>query len=112
MPVIEIFLAKALLCIAGVGCYPVLTGETTFVGTYQLQHVILENDGVQSPVLAYAPSGKNRVQAIHPSISVRRDRLLEKNATDKVTLGCINVQHEVFDYLIDCCSNSIVIIKP
>lgn len=109
---IEIFLAKSLLCIANIGCYPVLVGETTFTGTYQIEHVVLENHGKQEDVLMYAYSGENRVQAIHPSTSAYRDKLLKENATKKVTLGCINVDKELFDYLIDCCNKSVIKINP
>ena len=55
---IQLFLGKALLCIAHVGCYPVLVGNTTPVGEYTMEHVIVVNGGISENVLKITESGK------------------------------------------------------
>ena len=112
MTTIEVFLSKALLCISSLGCYPVLVGEDTLPGEHVVQHVMLENDGVQEDVLMYRWTGERRVQAIHRATNGRRRELLNENATERVTLGCINVNDDVFDYLLECCKNSQLKINP
>lgn len=112
MPTIEVFLAKALLCISGLGCYPVLVGEDTVPGEHTVQHVVLDNQGNREDVLMYKWTGVDRVQAIHPATNARRRELLNENATERVTLGCINVNDDVFLYLLECCKNSQLKINP
>ena len=97
---IKVIISKALLCIAHVGCYPVLIGHNTPVGDYTMTHVILENSGKREDVLMIKESSPGRIIAIHTPPSDNRKRLLSNHSTEKVTLGCINVTEELFNYLV------------
>ena len=105
---IQLFLGKALLCIAHVGCYPVLVGNTTPVGEYTMEHVIVVNGGISENVLKITESGVNRIVAIHRPPNATRVKLLEQQSTDKITNGCINVTPELFDYLVENYNNQTI----
>lgn len=108
---VEVFLSEALLCVLG-QCYPVLVGERTPVGHYTLQHVELQYDGKSERVLMFAPDRPGRVLAIHKLPNKAREILLTEQSKAKVTAGCINVSTEVFDYLVECCSDQELIVHP
>lgn len=114
--VVTVFLSKAIICFSGL-CYPVLIGNNTEIGTYKLQHRIVLASGYDGSVLQYKEDSTT-VYAIHkvwteiPSEN-RAQRLQSGNAYDRigVTKGCINVSADVYNMLVDCCSNSILEIK-
>lgn len=97
---IEVIISKALLCISAVGCYPVLIGNNTPIGTYAMTHVILENGNNREDVLMIKESGPNRIIAIHRPPNANRIKLLDEQSHDKVTMGCINVTSDLYDYLV------------
>ena len=65
-----------------------------------MQHVIVENSGKRDNVIMIKESAPGRIIAIHTPPSPARNKLLLNQSTDKVTLGCINVSEELFNYLV------------
>ncbi len=108
---IKVIISKALLCIAHVGCYPVLIGHNTPVGDYTMTHVILENSGKREDVLMIKESSPGRIIAIHTPPNAHRKQLLDEQSTAKVTLGCINVSNELFYYLVNNFNESTITIE-
>jgi hypothetical protein len=107
--VVELFVSKALICVLG-QCFAALVGDSTPLGTFPLQHVVVEYDGRRDAVLAYAYDEAGGVYAIHRPPSARRRALLASNDTTPVTAGCINVEDPVLDYLIACCAGTAITI--
>lgn len=114
--IVTVFLSKAIICFSGL-CYPALIGNNTSVGTYNLQPRMVLADGYDGSVLQYKED-TSTIYAIHkvwteiPSEN-RMKRLQSDEVSDRigVTKGCINVSSEVYNMLIDCCSNSILEIR-
>lgn len=113
---VTVFLAKALICFSSV-CHPVLIGDGTKPGEYQLIPREVLAEGYGGNVLQYDENDQ-MVFAIHrvwtgiPS-ERRRERLGSSSVAMRqgVTKGCINVSEEVYESLLDCCSNSTLVIK-
>lgn len=112
-------IALATLCIIGDGsekCYPVLIGKDTPTGEYQLQHRFVESPGYGGDVLQFKEEeldifAIHRVWLLRPQ-EKREERLKSSNPKmRRITKGCINVDPAVYDELIDCCSNSKLIIE-
>jgi len=103
-------LALAIVC-ASDWCAPILAGDRTPVGAYTLQHYATDTAGYGGDVLAFSFNG-NEVFAIHrvlPSAQGHRAARLQVTRTtmrSAVTGGCINVAPDVYELLVDCCSNS------
>lgn len=113
---ITVFLAKALICFSG-ACYPALVGDDTKEGVYQIHRRHVISPGYGGDVLQYDVQGDavysiHRVWTLKPS-ERRRERLESGVTSDRigVTNGCVNVTEEVYEKLLDCCSNSTLIIK-
>lgn len=102
---VKVFLAKALLCVQG-QCFPVLVGENTPTGTFQIEHVVLNNRRGRYDVLMFAPDKPGKVLAIHRTPSESRTALLKARSRAPVTAGCINVSPAVFELLVECCSTA------
>ena len=98
---ITIIISKALLCISHIGCYPVLIGYNTPIGEYNIQHVIVENNNKREDVLMIKESSPGRIVAIHVTPNSKREMLLDEQSKEKVTMGCVNVSKELFDYLVN-----------
>jgi hypothetical protein len=104
--VIEVILGKALICFLD-QCHPILTGYSTPPGIYQLQEYQTTAPGYGGSVLEFKQDSTG-IFAIH-RIYVRdkkTDRLTAiKFGTPAfrrhVTMGCINVEPEVYQELID-----------
>lgn len=92
---IEVWLGKALLCIAGT-CHPVLVGDTTPTGTFPLVEASTPKYGT---VLVFARDSKGGVFAIHKPPTERRRALLQGDSRTGITLGCINVPDAVYERL-------------
>lgn len=108
-------LGMALICFAG-QCHPALVGLATKPGEYQLTQYTTNKPGYGGDVLVFHEE-ENRVLAIHRVIEVKvqqRIALLENSASQKrryITGGCINITPEVYEQLVDCCSNATLTIK-
>lgn len=108
--------AAALICFASI-CYPALVGEDTPKGEFQITEYSTKEPGYGGNILAFKKNEVGQVYAIHRVIDVPgqqrlariRSPYIEHRIT--ITAGCVNVDPEVFDMLVDCCSTSKVIIK-
>lgn len=115
MGIVEVFLAKAIICFSGV-CHPVLIGENTKPGEYQLVQRYVLSEGYGGDVLKY-DEDKTFVWSIHRVWTLnpkerRRERLLGPASERRyVSNGCINVDEAVYESLVDCCSNAKLVIR-
>lgn len=113
---ITVILSSALLCIGDV-CYPALIGEKTQTGEFKLTQRLVSDPLYKGSVLQFSETATT-VYAVHRPWRGRpkekRDELLKSSDPSKriVTAGCVNVADEVYEKLLDCCSNSkLIIIK-
>ncbi len=109
-------LATATICFLS-QCYPALVGPDTPRGEFQVQQRTTKARGYGGDVLVFKETAKDayaihRVYTLKPE-QRRMERLTSGDPKQRVTitLGCINVMPEVYDKLVDCCSNSQVVIK-
>lgn len=106
----------ALICFAST-CHHALIGVDTPKGVFHLQHYQTDLSGYGGDVLVFDnPPDKDYVFAIHRVLNIsgqrRFERIKSENPADRsITLGCINVMPDIYDQLIDCCSNATLIIK-
>lgn len=99
-------------------CYPILLGAHTPDGTYPIQHARVLAPGYGGDVLAFGtridgvPLAIHRVWLLNPQ--QRRLERLQGPVTGRVgiTGGCVNVLPEVYQFLVDCCSQGSVTITP
>jgi hypothetical protein len=107
--------AAALICFAS-ACHPALVGNDTPRGEYQLERYTIEDPRYGGDLLVFKKD-RNDVYAIHRVFEVpgqqRLARIRSPYPKHRVTItaGCVNVTPEVYDMLVDCCSDSRVIIK-
>lgn len=97
-------------------CYPALVGKDTPVGEFQAVHYIVDEPGYGGDLLLFKLDGR-QLYAIHRVLDIPgQQRLARLRSPDpshrnSITAGCINVDPDVYDRLIDCCSDSKIIIK-
>lgn len=114
-------LALATICFTYGGteeCHPVLLGKamTTPAGQYQIARRLTYEKGYGGDVLQFLETEKE-VYAIHRVWTMipaqkRIERLKSPNVKDRfISGGCINVDPEIFDKLVACCSNATLTIK-
>lgn len=109
-------LTLATICFLG-QCYPALVGPTTPKGEFALQQVRVVSPGYGGDVLKFQEDEKY-ITAIHRVWTLRphQRRMARLNSSDasmrkSVTDGCINVMPDVYDKLVDCCSNTTLVVK-
>jgi hypothetical protein len=118
---ILISIALATICFTYNGteeCHPVLLGKNmnTPRGDFVLQQRLTDSVGYGGDVLQFYETEKevyaiHRVWLLSPN-QKRLERLKSKNISDRyISGGCINVEPEVYEKLLDCCSNSPLTIK-
>jgi hypothetical protein len=114
--VIIVDLTLATICFLN-QCYPVLVGPDTPKGQYRLIQRYVQTPGYGGDLLKFKED-KDGFYAIHRiwllnSSQHRLERIQSSNPKDRITItkGCINVMPEVYDRLVDCCSNDQLIIK-
>jgi hypothetical protein len=99
-------------------CHPALLGKNsaTPVGEYTLQRRYTDTPGYGGDILQFHETA-NAVYAIHrvwllSPAQHRLERLKSDKVKDKfITSGCINVEPEVYEKLIDCCSSEQLMIR-
>lgn len=112
---VVIELGAALICFMG-QCYPALVGDSTPTGEYEFTYYSTETPGYGGSILVFKEN-ENEVWGVHKVINVpgqnRKERLSAGTSDERksITAGCVNVTPEVYYQLIDCCSNSKVIVK-
>jgi hypothetical protein len=106
MSTIIVSLSKAVICIAA-QCYPALVGASTPTGTFELENVLVNSQGYGGDVLMFKET-PTEIFAIHRVWTLkpkerRLERLESPNAQDRhgITGGCINVEPEVYDLLVE-----------
>lgn len=108
-------LGMALICFAG-QCHPALVGWATPKGEYQLTQYTTNKPGYGGDLLVFE-LGEDYAFAIHRVVDVRvqkRRELLASStaqARRNITGGCINIAPEVYEQLVDCCSDATLTIK-
>lgn len=114
MVIVDVTLA--LICFAG-QCHPALVGTDTPRGEFQMTHAETDWPGYGGDVLMFRHTAKG-VSAIHRTYTLgnaqhRERRIRSDNPADRrgITAGCVNVTPEVYEQLLDCCSNQKLIIK-
>jgi hypothetical protein len=112
---IVIDVAMALICFAS-QCYPALVGVETPKGEFQLQHYSTSLPNYGGDILMFSERGDG-VYAIHRVLDLPNQQRLARLRSpyprhrNMITSGCVNVDNEVYDKVVDCCSNSKVTIK-
>ena len=118
---ILVTIALATICFTYNGteeCHPVLLGKNipTPVGEFTLKRRYTSDPGYGGDVLQFYET-KDMVFALHrvwllKPEQKRLERLKSPNLKDHfISSGCINVEPEVYDKLIDCCSSDTIVIK-
>lgn len=110
---ILINIASAMICFAG-SCYPALVGKTTPTGEFSFTRYTTSSF-YGGDILAFHET-HDSVYAVHRLIEVtnqnRFARIKSDDARDRiVTNGCVNVTNEVYQKLLDCCSNDVVTVE-
>lgn len=112
---VVIELGAALICFMG-QCYPALVGDNTPTGEFRFTYYSTETPGFGGTILVFK-EGEHEVWGVHKVINVpgqnRKQRLLTGISDERksITAGCVNVMPEVYYKLVECCSNSKVIIR-
>jgi len=109
-------LALATICFLG-QCYPALVGQGTPRGEFELIQRLTQDQGYGGDVLQFLETDAavfaiHRVWLLNPK-QKRAQRLASSDIKQRtfITNGCINVTPEVYKKLVDCCSNSTLIVK-
>ena len=108
-------IAAALICFAS-SCHPALVGTDTPRGEFNLTPYSISTPGYGGDLLVFKVDGGS-IYAIHRVLDVPgQQRLARIHIPDPkyritITNGCVNVEPEVYDELLACCSTSKVIVK-
>lgn len=96
---VEVILSAAMICFGG-ECHPVLSGRATPMGTFTVEHRATRQRGYGGDVLVFRDDGRGWY-AIHRTWP-GRERMYGDGPDRRrsVSLGCINVQPEVYDRLV------------
>ena len=118
---ILVTIALATICFTSNGteeCHPVLLGKNipTPVGEYTLKHMRTNARGYGGDILQFHEN-KDMLYAIHRVWLLRPEqkrleRLKSPDIKDHfISSGCINVEPEVYNKLVDCCTKETLIIR-
>ena len=109
-------LALAVICFMG-QCHPALVGPHTPRGVFALDYQATDIPGYGGDLLVFKEDAVHlwaihRVYTAKPS-EQRVKRLKVGDVTDRkgITHGCVNVMPDVYEQLVDCCSNQTLIIR-
>jgi hypothetical protein len=113
---VVVSLSLATICFLN-QCYPVLVGATTPKGQYQLHQRQVVSPGYGGDVLAFKEDDLS-LFAIHrvwlgAPAERRGERLASARVAQRqnVTGGCINIARTTYAKLVDCCSDSTLLIE-
>ena len=118
---IVVSLALATICFAYQGideCHPVLLGgkHPTPRGEFVLERMLTDDAGYGGDILTFSETSTtiyaiHRVWMLNPK-QKRMERLASPSTTDNfVTGGCINVHPDVYDKLVECCSDGTLTVR-
>lgn len=104
MPDVVVHILAATICFSGT-CHPALVGTDTPIGTFNITHYSTRRPGYGGDILSYKEDPKY-VWAIHRVLDIkgqhRLERIKSNDPKDRViTLGCINVEPEVYKELVE-----------
>jgi len=119
MVIVDILLAT--ICFTtpsseGFECHNALIGGDTPRGTYTLSHRLTNDPFYGGDILQFKEDDKE-VYALHRvwlgrPYEHREKRIKSRDAKQRrITKGCVNIESEVYQRLVDCCSNDTLIIK-
>lgn len=114
-PDVLVDVTTALICFAA-SCHPALVGDETPRGEFHLQHYSTQSVGYGGDLLVFKDTGDS-VYAIHRVLDIpgqqRIARLHSPYAEHRqmVTAGCVNIDPQVYQELVNCCYASRVTIK-
>jgi len=96
-------------------CYPILVGQETPKGEYNLTHRITQQEGYGGDVIQFYETNTH-LYAIHRVWNLkpeqqRNKRLLGPVKNRYITGGCINVSSPVYDAIKSCCMEQPLVIK-
>lgn len=113
---ITVSLALAMICFNG-QCHPALVGPGTPTGLFPLVHYQTKQQGYGGDILVFKETDHSlyaihRVYTLNPK-QQRIAKLTSGTATQRqsITDGCVNVMPDVYQALMDCCSNQPLEIK-
>ena len=113
---ILVSLATASICFLN-QCYPALVGPDTPVGQFKLEHVRTQAAGYGGEVILFKETSSSlfaihRVWLLNPK-QRRLERLTSGKTSERITItmGCINVMPEVYQKLVDCCNNQVMVVS-
>jgi hypothetical protein len=109
-------LALATICFMG-SCHPALVGPETPRGTFALDYQATVVPGYGGDLLVFKED-EARLWAIHRVYTAKAEekrvkRLQAGAPADRkgITHGCVNVMPDVYERLVDCCSNHTLVIR-
>jgi hypothetical protein len=108
-------LSAAVICFLS-ACYPTLVGKNTPVGEFSLVEYSTTENGYGGNLLVFKEVG-GEFYAVHRVLDIPGQQRLARIKSPKsdhrinVTDGCINVENDVFDKLVDCCRDWKIVIK-
>jgi hypothetical protein len=106
---VVVSLSLATICFLG-QCHHALVGRDTPKGVFHLEHMATNQKGYGGDILMY-DQNKTYAWAIHrlwleDPQQHRRERIESDNPQERViTMGCINVNVNVYKELVSCCSS-------
>lgn len=110
-------IAMATICFnTPIECHNALVGVSTPTGTFNTYQLLTDQSGYGGDVLVFKDNERawwaiHRVYLLNKA-QKRDARLKSSNPADRIiTNGCVNVEDEVYERLIDCCASDTVIIK-
>jgi hypothetical protein len=114
---VTVYLAQAIICFSN-ACHPILYGNATPTGTFQLVERKVTQPGYDGSILQFQQDSAGYVWAIHrvwtrnPN-QMRMYRISTPQVSDnRITNGCINVMPDVYYDLLAHYSNAQLTILP
>jgi hypothetical protein len=100
---VTVDILAALICFSG-ACHPALVGKETPKGVYRLELLrVVTPVQFGGSVLAFKET-QHDIFAIHRTWPGRENRYVMPAEKRVMTLGCINVEPQVYEALVACCT--------
>lgn len=112
---VTVDLAAAVICFAA-NCYPALVGADTPKGEFELKQYSTTLEGYGGDLLVFKLEG-NEVFAVHRVLDIPGQQRIARLHSPyqkhraSITGGCVNVSPEVYEALVECCSDSKIFIR-
>ena len=104
-------LAAAVICFSGT-CYPALVGNETPRGEFVLEQIEVRSPKQYGGDILKFKETKRYIFAVHRTWPGREGRYEQAPYQRRtITLGCINVEPEVYAALVDCCNGVKLVIQ-